>query len=426
MVTCSQAGHSPRLGWWELLLAAGGVALLGWLLLHYQPLVAVGDDLLAGQSPTVYLAGERRSLAQLPTRQVLPQESAWWELYPDDFVRYRLVGPFHHDYLMVRSGIAVEGVVRGERPWEDGRVALVGVAASGKRLYDRDTVVCARAGSVGPLGCEGVFAVHPKAEAVIVVAVHRGEGGVLRVAPPTLHYATPHPTLPWIQGGIALLWLLAAGLALRQLAPAKTGLLLLLLAGIVVIHAVLPQEQLRSLLHEVRSGLMQAGEGVQQLPPLERVIGAGEEVQQSPPVERVIGAGETSPATAPLEQTASAAAAAAAERNPELNEPWLQVHHIQAGGHFLLFALLGMIAAFRWLRYAPPGLGSRTAWALLSFAWLALFAAATEVTQMALLSRSGRLEDLWIDLWGVFCGIPAGVLLYALSWRLGRERRGAV
>ena len=88
-----------------------------------------------------------------------------------------------------------------------------------------------------------------------------------------------------------------------------------------------------------------------------------------------------------------------------------------------LFGLLGALVAFRWRRYAPPIWQFRLEHAALSLGWLALFAIATEITQMATLSRSASPQDVWIDLWGVAGGIPIGLLGYQLSGWLGREGR---
>ncbi len=401
-----------------LLLAAVVLLALALPLSWHQPYQRVGGDLLAAVEAQYQFAsgsGVVGDFEQLFRRFGDTREDgvAWLSLAPGERIRGYLPGPFAAGHVMVSVRVAAQGLERGELSWTDGRVGLVGIDEGGRRLYDAASVVCGVHGDHPASECRTILALPDEAREALLVLGHWGRSGEMRVARPELWSVRTTPVADGLYLLAAALWLALALALARRFLGRPLHILIYLLLVVVVIHTMLPMERFKPLLVDLRAGLIQAADELEAARALPGGDEAGDEVGKETTAKVAdLSQGEDPPANGPSEKRAAPPVA-----NPEREAlvDW-GVNQLQKWGHLAAFALLGALVTAAWYRQGTggwPGLAVK-------LGWLVWFAAATEVTQLAIPTRSGALADFVLDISGIVLGVVLIVPLLLLATVAGR------
>lgn len=381
------------LGFVWLGVSALALAALILLLMDFQPIEKQGADLFQTVSVQLESRGQREthdSLTSLFASGSAFNAGGELRLEPGQRLRARLPGPFPSHWLLVEARL--RGQQEEGASGQLGYLAVVGLSDSGKRLYTHRVLACRVYGGDDWHQCSASIQMDERASSALVVFTHSGDSGSLGLTQLRIHPAAEKIGFRWIQLAIGLLWLAMLAGLFRPLVTSHLGLLGLLVVVTVVVNSAMPLNSLHLLLGDLRDALVQ---------------GSGAILHSDLPADPAV-AGE------------------GADQRLAQWQQRLPVNLMQKSGHFLAFLLLGLLVALHALRIRSGQLRCDILLYLLWGSRLLLFAGATEITQMASLSRNPSIADFLLNTQGAISGVMLALLLFGLwaatrrLWRLAR------
>jgi VanZ family protein len=387
-----------------LLFAALLLGLIVWPLVDHEPYQPIGDDLLVDVEAQYRLGNRSGAESGFgPLFRALGHtdgdQGPWISLSPGDRLRGFIPGPFGEGRVLVFLSIKADGLIRGDLSWNDGRVALVGVDGKGRRLYEESSVVCSAHGDREVIPCHTVLRMSPAADKALLVVGNWGRSGTLQVTKPEAWLVQTTKLADALQFIAIALWLLIALLVTRPIFKAPLGPTLYLVAVVIAVNTMLPLDQFKPLLNDLRVGLVEVAAEWE----------AGDAQPGPVPTGPVVDQQTANGAQQGDQSDPVSTAPSVAKSGGRVAEP--NIHQIQKWGHLFAFGLLAALIFWGWVRQARRSrrdLGVR-------FGWLVWFAAATEVTQLAIPTRSGALADFLLDLSGMLVGLAVVLPLLALG-----------
>lgn len=344
------------------------------------------------------------------------------------FFERTLENPHAHQALRVRGKLRIAEFEPRPKGYSGARWVLFFRDEEGHAMWQHPHVVCreteARRGQW--IACEETFDVPPEAVSGHVRAQIVARSGALLVDDLEIVPAEPREITPYLVGALFVLWLATSvqALLVLRLWSRALGWTQLLLSVVIVAGTACPSWVLQEFVDSVREATARLADPAPADDPEPKDPPPASE-QAKPAPER----SSPAPKHPPLEQPPELPAVETPEERPgPLRRLATRVHDAllendsiawaKTTGHAVLFFVLALVSYVGLLREQGGRFGSR--W-LTRTAWLAGFAAATELLQLLVPTRGPSTSDWLLDL----AGILVALALCAAARGAARIRRFA-
>jgi hypothetical protein len=311
------------------------------------------------------------------------------------YVSRRLQPVIPGSLFRLRGYAAAEQITPGSRPWEQGRVVLLYRDATGQARWNYPHTAIHLRGTQDWTAFEWLSTVPDFATSGHLVVINGGHSGRFKVKELSLvpmQYKTSHS---WLDGAWVMLWCGVAfwySIRLRLWSRPTGWLILLLTAGIVV--GMLIPNQVITTIH------------------LEATRAAEHQIDRM-----------TSPSQAMPDRHLSKPSNQIALLRWGAVAQWMQSLELHPLGHLVMFLAMGYSCGLRFLAGLPPHrvylFGRKESLRLLALmAGMAVYAAAAELLQVLVPSRSPALHDWWLNMQGFAMGIVGFMLIHGAWYRM--------
>jgi len=365
----------------------------------YDPIAPSGPDLFHSQNPVGHtvLAAEWRGFGALAEQS--PEDIL--VLHANGNQRGRLsrrLEPVSPGSLFrLRGYAAAEQITPGSRPWQQGRVVLLYRGPNGQTRWDYPFTAVRLVGTQDWTAFDFLSTVPDFATSGRLRVINEGRSGRFKVKEMSLVPMHYKPSNRWWDGAWVLLW---CGVALWYsvrlgLWSRPAGWLILLLTGGIVVGMLIPSQV-------ITTTHLEATQAVEHQ------------------IERMTSQSRARPDT-PLPKPSNLVA----RLRLGAVAPWMKSLEPRPLGHLVMFLAMGYSCGLMFLAGHTPHrvyhLGRKESLRLLAVvAGMAVYAAAAELLQVLVLSRSPAFDDWWLNMQGFAMGTIGFILTHG-AWYVMRD-----